>query len=301
MLNSKKSRYQVTAKTDSRDAMLDTYILSDAVTEARVEVAAKRGGMATRFTIAQAPIFFMDDDSLYDLSKNVRGGAPVLFPAPGKLAGDTYQEDAASYSMKQHGFARNAAWSVVGHDNGDGATLSLRMASSVETKKQFPYDFIVDFAYRLQGRTLTVEQTVVNTGDRPMPLHLGFHPYFYVANADKGKTFIASPATKMFDNVDKTEKPFVGVDKLPFADAEVDCHVLDHGSSSMLLERPNLPNVNIECSDEYKHWVLWTLPNRDFICVEPWTAAGNALNTKQNLLVVEPQQSRTLVMRITSV
>ena len=67
-----------------------------------VHRAPSRGGMATRFSTGSGPVFFLDEASLVDETKNVRGGNPVLFPSPGPLAGDRFTSGGRSGSMKQH-------------------------------------------------------------------------------------------------------------------------------------------------------------------------------------------------------
>jgi len=44
--------------------------------------------------------------------------------------------------------------------------------------------------------------------------------------------------------------------------------------------------------------VIWTLPEKNFVCLEPWTAQGNALNSGERLLLLKPGQSRELWMEI---
>jgi galactose mutarotase-like enzyme len=39
---------------------------------------------------------------------------------------------------------------------------------------------------------------------------------------------------------------------------------------------------------------VWTLAGRDFVCLEPWTARGNALSSGHNVLTVEPGQTRNI-------
>jgi galactose mutarotase-like enzyme len=56
----------------------------------------------------------------------------------------------------------------------------------------------------------------------------------------------------------------------------------------------------VECSEELSYWVVWTLKGRDFVCLEPWTCPGNALNTGERLLHLPPGQTRTLWMAITA-
>src|SRR5690349_18135687 len=91
---------------------LETITLEDHVAQARVVIAPTRGGMVTRFEVAGRPVLFLDESTLVDETKNVRGGNPVLFPSPGPLAGDRFTREGKPGSMKQHGFARQRAWSV---------------------------------------------------------------------------------------------------------------------------------------------------------------------------------------------
>jgi galactose mutarotase-like enzyme len=39
-------------------------------------------------------------------------------------------------------------------------------------------------------------------------------------------------------------------------------------------------------SDDFAYWVVWTLKVKGFVCVEPWTSPGNALNSGERLLRV---------------
>ena len=56
--------------------------------------------------------------------------------------------------------------------------------------------------------------------------------------------------------------------------------------------------VQLRGSAEYTHWVVWTLAGRDFVCLEPWTCPGNALNTGDGLLVLAPGEARALSLEI---
>lgn len=279
--------FEVTTKT----APIPTYTLRDTESGAEAEVCPTRGGMATRFAVQGEPVFFMDDATLYHLAGNVRGGNPVLFPTAGPLKDNLYQHQGASYEMKQHGFARNVSWEVSGHSTEGAARLVIALPSSAETRARFPYDFRVELAYVLKGRALRVEQTYRNLSSAPLPLHAGFHPYFYLPSAAKGEARISTQATRAFDNVTKQEQPFSGFD---LTQKEVDLHLRDHGSTRSTLARPGLHPVEISGSEEFTHWVVWTLTGKEFVCVEPWTAPGNALNTGERLLHVAPGEARTL-------
>ncbi len=254
-------------------------------------IAPQRGAIACTFQVGSNRVLFMDDETLRDPTKNVRGGVPVLFPTPGKLVDDKWSYGGHSGSMKQHGFARNQAWRV---SEQGAANAILSLESSAETRAQFPWDFAFDMAFTVKGNTLRLEQKVTNKGSGPMPFGVGFHPYFQVAEADKGASKITTKATRAFDNVTKKTIELTGID---LTQKEVDLHLLDHNSTECSLVHPG-GTVTLRGSAEYTHWVVWTLAGRDFVCLEPWTCPGNAINTGDRLLTLEPNATRTLWLEI---
>lgn len=263
---------------------------------ARAEIVPARGGIVTRFSVGGRELLALDESTLLDPTKNVRGGIPVLFPAPGKLDGGRFRDDGVTEGMKQHGFARDRAWSVVAQST-DRVTLAL--VSSPETRAQFPFDFRLTFTYRLEASSLRIEQRYENLSNVPMPLHAGFHPYFLVPDAEKAWTTVSTRATRAFDNVTKSEGPFRGFD---LTWPEVDLHLDDHGAPTSTLTRPDgNGSVKIDASPEFKHWVVWTVAGKDFVCVEPWTAPGNALNSGHGLLWLAPGEARELWIRVEGV
>jgi len=256
--------------------------------DTRAEVVPERGAIVSRFDVGGAPILYLDRATLEDPTKNVRGGVPFLFPAAGRLEGDRYQ----GREMKQHGFARNLPFFV---ERRDARSVTLALAASDATRARFPFDFRVELTISVSARELGIVQRYQNRGAERMPLHVGFHPYFFVPDADKPRVTIATHATRAFDNVQKRDVPFTGFD---FTQPEVDLHLDDHGGSASALERTGAPTVAIEGSSEFGHWVIWSIAGKDFICVEPWTAPANALNSGEGLLWIEPAGERTLRLAI---
>jgi galactose mutarotase-like enzyme len=260
-------------------------------------VAPDRGGMLTRFRAGDAEVLYLDEATFSDPSKNVRGGVPVLFPSPGKLTGDAWAQAGKKGSLKQHGFARNLPWKILRTGSADAATVTLRLEASAETRRDYPWDIALDYTYALRGASLTIEQHIENRSDTAMPFGAGFHPYFQVRDAEKAGARITTAATRGFDNVQKREVAFTGFD---LTRPEVDMHLHDHGSSSATLSWAGR-SVTVTCSPEMTHWVVWTLAGRDFVCLEPWTCPGDALNTGDRLLWLGPGEARTLSTRIDAV
>lgn len=267
-----------------------TITLADAAAGSAAVIAPERGGMVIGFSVGGRELLYLDRATFEDPSANVRGGVPVLFPSPGKLAGDAWAWGGARGAMKQHGFARNLPWEVIATGTDDGAFATLELRSSDRTRAQYPWDFRAVFTYRLRGRALAIEMKIENTGAAPMPFGVGFHPYFAVRDEDKGAVRIPTRATRAFDNKEKREIAFGGLD---LTAAEVDMHLHDHGGTEASLTNGDVA-IELRGSPEFTHWVVWALRGRDFVCLEPWTCPGDALNSGDRLLVLEPGAARSL-------
>jgi galactose mutarotase-like enzyme len=259
--------------------------------DAVVEIAPARGGMVTRFAVGAREVFYLDEETFRDETKNVRGGNPVLFPSPGPLANERFTWGGRSGSMKQHGFARNRPWSVV---DSTERRLTLELRSDDVTRAQFPWDFVVRHRHDLDGNRLRITQQVENTGDAPMPFAFGFHPYFGVKS--KARVKIPTRAKRAFDNVSKKEIDVAG--PIDLTQKEVDLHLFDHGSTEAVLDRGDGTRVIVRGSPEYRRWVIWTLAGKDFVCLEPWTAGADALNREGQVLVVAPAETKELFIEI---
>jgi D-hexose-6-phosphate mutarotase len=194
---------------------IETIRLTDGKGEAWI--APARGGMVTRFSIGGEDVLYLDEATLGDLSKNVRGGIPILFPIAGKLMPDRLP--GATAPLAQHGFARNRPWRVVS----SAGRAVLALDSDDATRAAYPFDFALTFSYALRDRALEIEQRFENRGAAPMPIQPGLHPYFAVP--DKAGARVATDATVAWDNVAAARVTFSGVD---FAAGEVDLQLLDH-------------------------------------------------------------------------
>jgi galactose mutarotase-like enzyme len=268
---------------------LETVVLKSGT--ASVYLAPSRGGMATRFFVGERPIFYLDEATLLDTSKNVRGGNPVLFPSPGRLENDTFKtRDGKTGKMSQHGFGRTSSWDVVAKSENE---LTLRLVSNEKTRAVFPWDFVATYRYTLDGPTLRIAQRIETTSPS-VPVAVGFHPYFQLADKDKGKARIPTESTRAWDNVAKkivTLAPSkVAGCPIDLTQPEVDIHLLDHEATMAVLELGDGHHIEVRASRHFQHWVVWTLAGKDFVCLEPWSAPGNALNTGEEILNAEPNK-----------
>jgi len=262
-------------------AGLDTYALVDG--GCRVEVLPSRGALVSRMCVDGDELLYLDEATVADPAKNVRGGIPVLFPNAGPLPGDTYSVDRQQYTLPQHGFARKLPWKV---RQADASRLVVELSSNEETLRHFPWRFDARLTFSLAGQRLTLESAFENQDTRPMPLHLGFPPYFRVPDTAKAPAGVDTDATRAWGNWRKQD---VNVTGLNLTEEEVDLHLKDHSKPGTTLERgPGLKPIRLSWSPEYRVLVVWTLREKDFVCVEPWTAAKGALATGEGLPHVQP-------------
>jgi galactose mutarotase-like enzyme len=264
----------------SRGATLE---LTDDQARSSVTVVPARGAIATHFRVAGRELLYLDEATLRDPRKNVRGGIPILFPSPGRLDGDRFERAGFQGPMKQHGFARDLPWEVTDTQERSSAQATLTLVANEVTRAAFPWDFRLEVTYTLAAALLRLDVRVKNTGTRPMPFGFGIHPYFLVG--DKSGAQIATRATRAFDNVRKEVVPFRRFD---LTAREVDLHLLDHGSTESALTWKDGSRMAIRGSKDLTRWVVWTVEGKDYVCVEPWTSPANALNTGDSLLEVPP-------------
>lgn len=258
--------------------------LCDGSTGSSVKLAPSRGALVSSFRVGTRELLYLDEGTLRDPALNVRGGVPLLFPSPGKLVADTWAFRGASGHLSQHGFARTLPWTVE-HTGTEGAAHArLGLAWRDVKGEAFPWDVDVTLDVTLALGVLTLRLGALNRGSTDMPFAAGFHPYFAVPDSAKGRLRVPTRATRAFDNRRKESGPFAGLD---FTAEELDAHLLDHGANEARLELDD-GTLLVGGSDELDYWVLWTLRGKDFVCVEPWSAPGNALNTGERLRVVAP-------------
>jgi galactose mutarotase-like enzyme len=266
---------------------LETVLLEDATS--RVWLSPKRGALVTRFSVAGREVLFLDEATLLDETKNVRGGVPVLFPSPGKLTQDRWARDGRSGVLGQHGFARNLPWELVSQGRSE---VALRLLPTAATRVNYPFEVQLDYRFSVTGPALRIEQRIHNAGTAPMPFGCGFHPYFRVPQADKAAARIETTATRAFDNVTKQEVALAG--PIDLSVKEVDLHLEDHGRADCALVLGDGARIEVSGSPELARWVIWTVAGKEFVCLEPWTGPGDGLNTGRGLLYAAPGETRTL-------
>jgi galactose mutarotase-like enzyme len=271
-----------------------TYILSDEVSQSRLEVVPERGGIITSWQVQGQEMLYLDTERFTRPDLTVRGGVPILFPICGNLPNSTYTWEGQQYTLKQHGFARDLAWEVTDRITQDLAGITLELTSNDQTRALYPFEFQVVFTYKLCGNQLEIHQAYTNHSPQPMPFSTGLHPYFVAP--DKSELAFEIAATDFTDQRTQITHAFDG--GFDFQADEIDVAFRQVSVPAATVITPTY-RLALEYDPVYSTLVFWTLKDKPFYCLEPWTAPRNALNSGDHLLQLDPGATLTTVVRMT--
>lgn len=245
--------------------------------DVRARVAPGRGALATQLSVGGIELLYLDRQTFDDPSQNVHGGIPLLFPFASRLDNNTLL--ASNTSIGLHGFARTKKWTIAEQTQ---SFMRMQLTPDDEARAIFPWDFLLEHNILLTSRGLHLELQIQNLSDRPMPVAPGWHPY------------LPCPANR---------KAEVAGDIKGAEPGSVHDHeIIDFGVVPRIDGRANffvpaIGNVRLEFSPEMRHLQIWTVPGRNFVCLEPFTGPPNFINTK-NAHHVAPGEARTYWMRM---
>lgn len=258
-----------------------------------VEILPERGALVSRWRVGDEELLYLDESTVLDSLKNVRGGVPLLWPVAGRIPGNRYEALGRSFAMRQHGFARERAWTVIERSAGpDGAYVTMRLVDDESSLALYPWPFEARLTVRLQGSAVSFALEVENRGVESMPHAPGFHPYFAVPESSKERLRVETDASWAIDQ--RTGNPFALGDP-DFTAEELDLHLQDHALPGTLIRRPGQRPIRLEWIDGFDALVLWTLRGKDFICVEPWAAVAGSFPAGEAVRMIAPGETDRLM------
>ncbi len=242
--------------------------------------------------------------------------APVLFPIVGKLAEDKYLHNGKSYSLCQHGFARNMNFELIKEDT---TRLSYQLRQTPETKKAYPFNFSLIINYHLIENEVEIEYLVENNDNGVMPFSIGAHPAFAL---NWGKNDRIEDYFIEFEKPETVNTHHLDKDSLLSDETE---RVLSNGSTIPLKEdmfnRDALILLDLVsekvslCSYKHKQRIIvefpgfpflgiWAKPKAPYVCIEPWhghvdpAGVDGILTHKPGIIKLEPGAVFSSVHRI---
>ncbi|MDB5373446.1 MAG: Galactose mutarotase [Belnapia sp.] len=246
-----------------------------------VRIAAE--GLAASIKPAGAELCRLQDragrDYLWNAGPAWPRYAPVLFPIIGRLAGDAYRHAGQTYSMRQHGFARDRDFRLVAQAT-DRCTF--RLEDDAASRASYPFAFGLELHYAVAGTRLRVEYRLENPGKAPLPASLGAHPAFrWPLPGAEGQPHALdfdlpepAPVRRLAAGLLRPAplpSPVQGR-HLPLAEAlfAEDALILDGiASRGLTYGPPGGPRLRFDF-EGFDVLGLWSKPGAGFLCIEPW-------------------------------
>jgi len=220
--------------------------------------------------------------------------APVLFPIVGKLKEDTYYLGKKSYSMKQHGLARNLNFQLI--DN-DGFSLAFELKSNKETLRQYPFPFRLLIQYTLKEKDLIVFYRVSNPSTKSLYFSIGGHPAFNCPLHKKEKRSDyrlvfekkETAATQRLSNGNRNgiNVPILRKQtNLPITDKlfDEDALVFDELKSTKVHLQKGIKKILSFDFKGFPYLGIWSKNRKSpFVCIEPWYGIADKTIHNQQL------------------
>lgn len=267
-----------------------------------VRIAPEFGSNMFQFRVGEHDLIYSDQALL----KN-RGftGNFVLWPLPNRVRGKRYTYQGRMYSLEDvqrlddpvliHGLVYDRPWQwtqpVIGPDGVSVTTyIDINTESSYYTG--YPFESRLSLTYALSGTELTVTYQVHNKSTHILPFGFALHPYFSTFS-DKHDVFLSVPAQAVMEADDEllpTGRLF-DVSKImyrmydlreptPIANLKLD-HVytsLNKPALSILDYRKLGMQLRMSATDDFTHFVIYTLDRDPYFCFEHQTCSTDAIN-----------------------
>ena len=253
--------------------------------------------------------------------------APILFPIVGVLKDGEAESAEGTISLARHGLARLNQFEVVEQSP---SSVTLRLKSTEETLKAYPYDFELKLIFSVDGDTLTQTYEVTNPGNVVLPFTLGAHPAFNIpipgveaSSLDQYHLLFTRSWTSYGPSItdeglcDYTtpQRLIVDSDTLPLS-----WELIDREKTITLEDVPDRRitlAANVEASSEahgiqmdfegFDYLGIWSAaPGCPFVALEPWCGIADTVDCdgifehKPGIISLEPGQSiaKTLSIKV---
>lgn len=280
--------------------------LSDAVSKAEVSIAPAIGNNSYEMKVNGKAVFWSPYSSVADFERKPTFlGNPFLAPWANRLDHEGFYANGKSYALNPklnnfrydpnhhpiHGLlSYSRDWQVVdagADDSGAWVTSRLEFWRYPDLMAQFPFAHTIEMTYRLSGGVLEVRTTIENHSKEPMPLAIGFHPYFRIGDTkrDTWRVHVAAAEHVVLGPAlipTGERKPVSLPDPAPLASTQLDDVFTalrrgPDGRAEFWVESGS-QRISVIYGPKYPVAVVYAPPGRDFICFEPMTAVTNAFN-----------------------
>ena len=293
-----------------------TVRLTDTDRQVVVSIAPSRGNVTFEMRVKGHDVLYFPVASLED-PRAGQFGIPFLGPWANRLDEPAFYANGRRYafdmelgnvrgSVPIHGFLGASEWQVVEvRADADAAsgTSRLEFFRNPLWMKQFPFAHTIEITHRLQDGALEVRTRIQNLSLEPMPVSIGFHPYFQLTDSPRDDWTIAVGARTQWllaenkiptGETQAIERLFPNPQGVALKDYRLD-HVFgdlvrDAQGRAVMSVKGRSQRLDVSVGANYRAVVIYAPgPDRSFICFEPMAGITNAMNAAHKGLYKELQ------------
>ncbi len=230
-------------------------------------------------------------------------GIPFLAPWGNRLAGGGFWANRKKFPVNPEGLRldknglpihgmlwASPLWTVT--DIAADATSAL-VTSRFEFWKypelmaNWPFAHEYEMTYRLENGVVEVATTITNRSSQPMPVSIGFHPYFVLPGVNRDDAVARIPARQHIETDSQLVatgefKPAGLPDPVPLKDYKFDDGFTDlvrdtDGRAAFSVEGGG-KKLEVLFGPRYTVAIIFAPPGNNYICFEPMTALTNGVN-----------------------
>jgi aldose 1-epimerase len=292
--------------------------LEDSTTQTVVSIATSVGNIAFELKVKGQDVLRWPFASVAEFkAKPSMSGIPFLGPWANRLDEQAFYANGRKYAFDMelgnvrgaipiHGFlTTNDQWEVVEvRADSDAAWVTSRLdfARQPSWLKQWPFAHTIEMTHRLQNGVLEVRTAIVNHSAEPMPVAIGFHPYFQLTDSPRDEWTISVAARTHWllaaNKVPTGEtEPIERLFKAPSAvtlrnvvlDDVFGDLVRDAAGRATMTITGKSQRLDILIGPNYRAAVVWAPTPGNFICIEPMAGITDATNLAHKGLYKELQ------------
>jgi aldose 1-epimerase len=175
--------------------------LRDAAAQTSVTIVPAAGNQAIEMMVKGQNVFRFPAASLEEFLKRPgMAGIPFLGPWANRLDEQAFYANGKKYTFNMglgnvrgnipiHGFLTSTSeWKVIearADDKAAWVPSRLEFWRQPSWMAQWPFAHTIEMTYRLQGGVLEVRTRIENLSSEPMPVAIGYHPYFQLTDSTR--------------------------------------------------------------------------------------------------------------------
>lgn len=234
-------------------------------------------------------------------------GIPLLAPWANRIDGLAYFANGRKYVLNPalenlrydanrqpiHGLVLfTDAWRLVARDE-RSLTSRLEFWRRPEWMAQFPFAHSIEITHRLRAGSLEIETVIENLSEQPMPLCIGFHPYFQLTGSarDEWRVRIAARRQVVLSQTmipTGERKPMELENPLPLRGHALDNVFADLTGDAFIIEGAR-QRIEVRFGAKWPVAIVYAPAGGGFCCIEPMSALTDAFNLEHAGIASELQ------------